>query len=115
MRIHDIDYRDDAVICRGFIAYDDTASSKRPGVLVFHEGLGLGEHIIERARRLRNSVTSRWQPTCSAIADRRGTSRICVDWSATFAMSPRSSAHAVVRRLQCLPHYRKSTRLASVR
>jgi dienelactone hydrolase len=34
------------------MAYDDTASSKRPGVLVFHEGLGLGEHIIERARRV---------------------------------------------------------------
>src|ERR1700722_8445802 len=52
MRMNDIDYRDDAVICRGFIAYDDTASSKRPGVLVFHEGLGLGEHIVERARRV---------------------------------------------------------------
>jgi dienelactone hydrolase len=52
MRMNDIDYRDDAVICRGFIAYDDRASGKRPGVLVFHEGLGLGEHIMERARRV---------------------------------------------------------------
>jgi dienelactone hydrolase len=48
----DIDYHDGAVICRGFIAYDDTVSGKRPGMLVFHEGLGLGEHIIERARRV---------------------------------------------------------------
>src|ERR1700709_2873427 len=52
MRINDIDYRDDAVICRGVVAYDDAASGKRPGVLVFHEGLGLGEHIIERTRRV---------------------------------------------------------------
>jgi len=52
MRMNDIDYHDDAVICRGVLAYDDTTSSKRPGVLVFHEGLGLGEHIIERARRV---------------------------------------------------------------
>src|SRR5260370_24220031 len=52
MRMNDIDYRDDTVICRGFVAYDDTASGKRPGVLVFHEGLGLGEHIIERTRRV---------------------------------------------------------------
>lgn len=37
---------------RGFVAYDDTASGKRPGILVFHEGLGLGEHIIERTRRI---------------------------------------------------------------
>jgi len=52
MHMNNIDYHDDAVICRGFIAYDDTASGKRPGVLVFHEGLGLGEHIIERTRRV---------------------------------------------------------------
>jgi dienelactone hydrolase len=50
MHMNNIDYHDDEVICRGFIAYDDTASGKRPGVLVFHEGLGLGEHIIERTR-----------------------------------------------------------------
>jgi dienelactone hydrolase len=48
MHMKDIGYRDDAVNCRGFVAYDDTASGKQPGVLVFHEGLGLGEHIIER-------------------------------------------------------------------
>ena len=52
MHMEDIGYRDDAVNCRGFVAYDDTACGKRPGVLVFHEGLGLGEHIIERARRI---------------------------------------------------------------
>jgi dienelactone hydrolase len=46
MRMNDIDYRDEAVICRGFIAYDDTASSKRPGVLVFHEGLGLTSILL---------------------------------------------------------------------
>jgi dienelactone hydrolase len=52
MHMNDIDYHDDTVICRGFIAYDDTVSGKRPGVLVFHEGLGLSEHIIERTRRV---------------------------------------------------------------
>ena len=52
MRMNDLDYRDGAVILRGVVAYDDTASGKRPGVLVFHEGLGLGEHIIERAQRI---------------------------------------------------------------
>jgi dienelactone hydrolase len=52
MRMNDIDYRDDALLCRGFVAYDGTVSGKRPGVLVFHEGLGLGEHIMERTRRV---------------------------------------------------------------
>lgn len=52
MRTNDLDYWDGTVILRGFVAYDDTASVKRPGVLIFHEGLGLGEHIMERARRV---------------------------------------------------------------
>jgi dienelactone hydrolase len=52
MRMNDLDYRDDTETFRGFVAYDDKASEKRPGVLVFHEGLGLGEHIIERTRRV---------------------------------------------------------------
>lgn len=52
MRTEDIDYRDGSVVCRGVIAYDDTADGKRPGVLVFHEGLGLGDHIINRAKRI---------------------------------------------------------------
>ena len=52
MRMNDLDYRDGAETFRGFIACDDTATGKRPGVLVFHEGLGLGEHIIERTRRV---------------------------------------------------------------
>ena len=52
MRVLDLDYRDGTVICRGVVAYDDTASGKRPGALVFHEGLGLGEHIMERAQKV---------------------------------------------------------------
>ena len=42
MQTHDIDYRDEAVNLRGYLAFDDKAAGRRPGVLVFHEGLGLG-------------------------------------------------------------------------
>ena len=52
MRARDIDYRCDAVNLRGYLALDDNATGPRPGVLVFHEGLGLGEFAMERARRL---------------------------------------------------------------
>ena len=51
MQTQDIDYRADAVM-RGYLALDDTNPGRRPGVLVFHEGLGLGEFAMERARRL---------------------------------------------------------------
>lgn len=52
MQMHDIDYRDDAVNLRGYLAYDEKASERRPGVLVFHEGAGLGEFAMARARLL---------------------------------------------------------------
>ena len=51
MQTQDIDYRADAVM-RGYLAFDETRAGRRPGVLVFHEGLGLGEFVMERARRL---------------------------------------------------------------
>jgi dienelactone hydrolase len=52
MQMHDIDYRDGVVNLRGYLAYDEKASERRPGVLVFHEGVGLGEFAMARARML---------------------------------------------------------------
>jgi dienelactone hydrolase len=49
MQTHDIDYRDGAVNLRGFLAFDQKAAERRPGVLVFHEGLGLGDFAMARA------------------------------------------------------------------
>jgi dienelactone hydrolase len=51
MQTQDIDYRADAVM-RGYLAFDEARAGRRPGVLVFHEGLGLGEFAMARARRL---------------------------------------------------------------
>jgi len=52
MIAQDIVYRDGAASLRGFLAYDETASDRRPGVLVVHEGLGLNEHAMERTRMM---------------------------------------------------------------
>jgi hypothetical protein len=52
MQGRDIDYRDQAFNLRGYLAWDETATARRPGALVFHEGLGLGEFEIARARML---------------------------------------------------------------
>jgi dienelactone hydrolase len=52
MQTHDIDYRCEAVNLRGYLAFDETAHGTRPGVLVFHEGLGLGDFAMARARML---------------------------------------------------------------
>src|SRR6202022_2651723 len=50
MQTHDIDYRDETVNLRGYLAFDEKAAQRRPGVLVFHEGLGLGDFVMARAR-----------------------------------------------------------------
>src|ERR1700704_906409 len=52
MKTTDIEYRDGALTCRGFLAYDETKTGRRPGVLVVHEAFGLGKHAMDRAKML---------------------------------------------------------------
>jgi dienelactone hydrolase len=52
VQTQDVRYSEGAVQFHGYLAFDDTVRDKRPGVLVVHEGLGLGEHIMERAYRI---------------------------------------------------------------
>jgi dienelactone hydrolase len=52
MQARDIDYRCGEASLRGYLALDENTAGKRPGIAVFHEGLGLGEFAMERARRL---------------------------------------------------------------
>jgi len=51
MQTRDVDYRCEQANLRGYLAWNDSAEP-RPGILVFHEGLGLGDFAMERARRL---------------------------------------------------------------
>ena len=52
MQTQDIDYRADAVICAAISPSTKPSPGRGPGVLVFHEGLGLGEFAMARARML---------------------------------------------------------------
>ena len=51
MLTRDIDYAADGVTLRGYLACEGGAAP-RPGVLVFHEGVGLGDFAMEKARQL---------------------------------------------------------------
>ena len=51
MQTRDLDYAADGATLRGFLAFNE-AAIPRPGVLVFHEGLGLGDFAMEKARQL---------------------------------------------------------------
>ena len=52
MKTEVIEYKDGDVTCRGYLAYDETKTGKRPGILVMPEALGLGTHAKSRAERL---------------------------------------------------------------
>ena len=52
MQARDVDYGAELTNLRGYLAWDDTIAEPRPGVLVFHEGLGLGDFAMARARSL---------------------------------------------------------------
>jgi dienelactone hydrolase len=52
MKTETVEYKDGNVTLRGYLAYDEKKSGKRPGVLVMPEAFGLGEHAKKRAERL---------------------------------------------------------------
>jgi dienelactone hydrolase len=47
-----ISYEDAGVTLKGYLAYDETQTGKRPGILVMPEAFGLGKNAKARARRL---------------------------------------------------------------
>lgn len=52
MKTETIEYKDGATTLRGFLAYDEKASGKRPGVIVMPEVYGLNDHAREKAQKL---------------------------------------------------------------
>ena len=52
VKTKEIEYRQGDTVLHGFIAWDDAARGKRPGVLVVHEWWGLNDHARNQARRL---------------------------------------------------------------
>ncbi len=52
MKTETIEYKDGALTLRGFLAYDEKASGKRPGVIVMPEVYGLNDHARGKAQKL---------------------------------------------------------------
>jgi len=52
IKTREIEYRVGETVLQGFIAWDDAAPGKRPGVLVVHEWWGHNQHARNQARRL---------------------------------------------------------------
>jgi dienelactone hydrolase len=47
-----IDYRDGNTLLEGYLAYDDSLTGKRPGVLIVHEWWGMNDYAKRRAEQL---------------------------------------------------------------
>lgn len=47
-----VEYKDDGMVCKGYLAYDDAIRGKRPGVLVVHEFYGLNEFAKKKAEEV---------------------------------------------------------------
>jgi dienelactone hydrolase len=52
MKAESIAYSDGGVALKGYVAYDDKSTKKRPGVLVMPEAFGLGKNAKKRAEML---------------------------------------------------------------
>jgi dienelactone hydrolase len=47
-----VTYKHGDVVLEGYLAYDDALFGRRPGILVVHEWLGMGDHVKKRAEML---------------------------------------------------------------
>jgi dienelactone hydrolase len=47
-----VEYQQDGTVFKGYLAYDDAITGKRPGVLVVHEWWGLNDYARKRAEEL---------------------------------------------------------------
>ena len=70
MKIEDIEYHADGARLVGTLAVDDAVAGPRPGILVCHEGGGLGDHARNIAKRLQAWAMSPSPWTITAMASR---------------------------------------------
>jgi dienelactone hydrolase len=47
-----VEYRDEATVLEGKVAFDDSIPGKRPGIVVVHEWTGLGKYVTSRIEQL---------------------------------------------------------------
>jgi dienelactone hydrolase len=96
-----LDYTAGDVQARGYLAYDDAITGKRPGVLVVHEWWGLNDYAKARTRQLAE------QGYVALAADMYGDGRTTTDpkqageWAGKVKGSPalRTRAEAALRTL----------------
>ncbi len=52
VKVEAVEYKDGETALRGYLAYDDAVTGKRPGIMVIHEWWGCNDYVIGRAKQL---------------------------------------------------------------
>jgi dienelactone hydrolase len=52
LKTQKVEYKDGDTVLEGYLAYDDSFTGKRPGILVVHEWTGLGHYVESRCDQL---------------------------------------------------------------
>ena len=52
VKSRELEYKQGDTVLQGFVAWDDAAKGRRPGVLIVHEWWGHNEHARNSAKRL---------------------------------------------------------------
>jgi dienelactone hydrolase len=79
-----VEYKDGIVVLEGFLAYDDSFSGKRPGVLVVHEWNGLGHYVRSRAEQLARAGYVAFAPDIYGKGVRPATAEACMAESTKY-------------------------------
>ena len=94
-----VKYQAGSVHAQGFLAYDDAATGKRPGVVVVPEWWGLDDYVKHRAQQLAQlGVMWLLPPTCMEKARRRTSLMSPANGPERCAMAIASSCASACRR-----------------
>lgn len=52
LRTQVVEYKQGDTVLEGYLAYDDAMTTKRPGVMVVHEWMGIGDYVKKRTEQL---------------------------------------------------------------
>ncbi|MFM9968591.1 MAG: dienelactone hydrolase family protein [Burkholderiales bacterium] len=52
MKTYTVDYQEGNTVCEGYVAYDDSKTGKRPGIILFPDWTGVGPYAHKRAAML---------------------------------------------------------------
>ena len=47
-----VEYKQGDTTCQGYLAWDDSAAGKRPGIVLVHDWMGVGDYVERRAREV---------------------------------------------------------------